>query len=321
VIVAAGAPSAGGVWAVLHSVLGAMPAGNGNEQAAGAAGGMSMLEFIQAGGTIGYVIILLSLVALALAVVHLIRIRGSALAPESVVADLRDMLATRRVDDAIAYCERPDTQCFLTNVMRGGLLRYRRSPFGALELKAALEEAGQEQVSRLSRSTDGLALVASIAPMLGLLGTVVGINGAFATISRAQGFTRPDQLAGDISLALVTTIMGLVLAIPATAAVTYFRNKIERLAADIAVVIDELAIYVEAPSGGGTGGTTRAAGGRVAGHADTNAGGPPSPPRSAPTPHESAAASAGSSNAPAGRVDVGSPGGGSRPSRPDSPGA
>jgi len=97
--------------------------------------------------------------------------------------------------------------------------------------------------------TDGLALVASIAPMLGLLGTVVGINGAFATISSADGFSRPDQLAGDISLALVTTIMGLVLAIPATSAVTYFRNRIEKLAADIAVVVDELAIYLETPAG------------------------------------------------------------------------
>lgn len=213
--------------------------------------GTSALGFLQAGGVIGYLIVLLSFVAVALVIVHLIRIRGEALAPESVVEGLRDVLSRRRVDDAIAYCETPGNGCFLSNVMRSGLLRYKRSPFGALELKAALEEAGQEQVARLSRSTDGLALVASIAPMLGLLGTVVGINGAFATISSAEGFSRPDQLAGDISLALVTTIMGLVLAIPATSAVTFFRNRIEKLAADIAVVVDELAIYLENPAAGG----------------------------------------------------------------------
>jgi len=273
--------------------------------------GMSMLEFIQAGGSIGYVIILLSLLALALAVVHLIRIRSSSLAPEGVVADLRDLLSARRVDEAIAYCEREDTQCFLTNVMRAGLLRYRRSPFGALELKAALEEAGQEQVSRLTRSTDGLALVASIAPMLGLLGTVVGINGAFATISSAQGFSRPDQLAGDISLALVTTIMGLVLAIPATSAVTYFRNKIERLAADIAVVVDELAIYVETPGQQqaqqqATQSQTQrppATPGRAAQPSAAQ-----NPPPTSPRPADS----------PSGAVNMTPP---PRPARPDSPGA
>ena len=260
---------------------------------------VSALEFVQAGGSIGYIIILLSFAALVLVVLHLVRIRGSALAPEHTVAQLRDMLAARRVDDAINYCQRPDQQCFLTNVMRAGLLRFRRSPFGALELKAALEEAGQEHVARLTRSTDGLALIASVAPMLGLLGTVVGINGAFATISSAQGFTRPDQLAGDISLALVTTIMGLVLAIPATAAVTFFRNKIERLAADIAVVVDELAIYLESP------------------------GNSVSPQRQPPTPAKPSRAGAAPAPTPAGAAagSVNAPPGAERPSRPEAPSA
>ncbi len=218
--------------------------------------GMSLLEFIQAGGTVGYVIILLSFGALFLAVMHALQIRATALAPQHLVDDLSDMMRRHQVDRAIHHCEQPENACFLAHVMRAGLVRYKRSPFGSLELKAALEEAGQEQVARLARSTDGLALVASIAPMLGLLGTVVGINGAFATISTAEGFARPDALAGDISLALVTTIMGLTLAIPATAAVTYFRNRIEKLAASIAETIDDLAIHLEQPETTPTGPAT-----------------------------------------------------------------
>jgi len=189
--------------------------------------GDSLLSFLGAGGSIGVIIILLSFGALALLILHLIRIRASALAPQYVVDDLTDLLRSRRIDEAIAYCRDDQNACLLSEVMDAGLTRYRRSPFGALELKAALEEAGQSQVARLSRSLDALALIAAIAPMLGLLGTVVGINGAFGTISSAEGFARPDQLAGDISLALVTTIMGLILAIPTTA--------------------DELALYVEIP--------------------------------------------------------------------------
>ncbi len=210
-------------------------------------GADSFLSFLSAGGSIGFVIILLSFGALALLILHLIRIRSSALSPQYVVDDLTDLLRSRRIDEAIAYCREENNACLLTEVMDAGLTRYRRSPFGALELKAALEEAGQSQIARLSRSLDALALIAAIAPMLGLLGTVVGINGAFGTISSAEGFARPDQLAGDISLALVTTIMGLILAIPTTAAVTYFRNRIEKIAADIASTVDELALYVEIP--------------------------------------------------------------------------
>ncbi len=209
--------------------------------------GSSGLGFLGAGGTIGFVIILLSFGALALLILHLIRIRGSGLAPQYVVDDLTDLLKSRRIDEAIAYCREEQNACLLAEVMDAGLTRYRRSPFGALELKAALEEAGQSQFARLSRSLDALALIAAIAPMLGLLGTVVGINGAFGTISSAEGFARPDQLAGDISLALVTTIMGLTLAIPTTAAVTYFRNRIEKIASDVSVIVDELALYVEIP--------------------------------------------------------------------------
>ena len=97
-----------------------------------------------------------------------------------------------------------------------------------------------------------LGLIAAIAPMLGLLGTVVGMVGAFDTISASEGFARPDQLAGDISKALVTTLMGLTLAIPATAALTYFRNRIDALTGDVADIVEQLAAHLEhepAPAG------------------------------------------------------------------------
>jgi len=209
---------------------------------------MSLLERVHSGGVIGYVIILLSFVAVALIVVHLVRIREQALAPHAIVDELDRMLRKGDVDGALAACRLPDNQCFLTSVLGAGLSRYRRSPFGALELKGALEEAGQEQIARLYRSTDALALIAGVAPMLGLLGTVVGLTGAFSTIAGTEGFARPDQLAGDISLALVTTILGLTLAIPLTAVVTYFRNRIDSLAGAVASIVDELAAHVEQPA-------------------------------------------------------------------------
>jgi len=211
-------------------------------------GGVTVLDTVAAGGAIGYLIIVLSIVALALIVMHAIRIREPSLAPPEHVDALHERLESGNLSGAIEYCEDEENDAFITRVVGVGLLRSQRSPFGALELRGALEEAGREQTARLYRSTDALGLIAAIAPMLGLLGTVVGMVGAFDTISSAEGFARPDQLAGDISQALVTTLMGLTLAIPCMAAFTYFRNRIDALTGAVAEIVDDLAVHVE--SGG-----------------------------------------------------------------------
>jgi biopolymer transport protein ExbB len=204
-----------------------------------------LLDVIRQGGIVGYIIIGLSLISLALVVAYALRFRTAAIAPASLREALRNQIANGNVSEVKRICDEPSNSCALTQILGSGLKRLEASPFGALELRSSLEEAGQERIARLVRSTDGLALMASIAPMLGLLGTVIGINGAFATIADSEGFARPDQLAGDISLALITTIMGLSLAIPATAAVTFFRNKIERLGSELANTLEDYASMLE----------------------------------------------------------------------------
>jgi len=208
-------------------------------------GGGSILQLIAAGGVVSLIIVALSFTALALIIIHLMQVRAQALAPEEAIEKLTILLTKGDADAALKYCKHEDNDCFLTRIMGASLSRYHRSAFGLLELKSSMEEAGQEQVARLYRSTDWLGLIAAIAPMLGLLGTVVGMVGAFDTISSSEGFARPDQLAGDISKALVTTLMGLTLAIPATAAFTYFRNRIDSITAEIALTIEDLAAMLE----------------------------------------------------------------------------
>ncbi len=207
--------------------------------------GPSILDFIQGGGPIGYLIIALSILAVALIIKHLIQIREASLAPADTVEALDELLSRGDVEGAIAFCAQEENQSFLTRIVGAGLERCRRSPFGWLELKGALEEAGQEQVARLYRSTDLLGLIIAVAPMLGLLGTVVGMVGAFDVIATTEGFPRADQLAGDISVALITTVLGLVVAIPCMAAYTYFRNRIDAVSGDIAGVVEELAAHLE----------------------------------------------------------------------------
>lgn len=210
-------------------------------------GGKSLLQHIQSGGPIGLVIILISFVAVALIVAHMLTVRTQKLAPPEIAERMHALLRAGDVRQAVRYCQDEANDCFLTRVYASALVRCSRSPFGFLELKTALEDAGREQVARLQRSTDGIGLVAAIAPMLGLLGTVVGMVGAFETISSTEGFAKPDQLAGNIATALITTVLGLIVAIPTTAVYTYFRNRVETVAAEVAEIVEDIAAHLESP--------------------------------------------------------------------------
>lgn len=205
----------------------------------------SLLDTVHDGGEIGYVIILLSFVAVGLIGREVFRLRRKKLAPPEAVAKLEELLKKGDIRGAVQLCRNPEADSFLTRVFGSALVRCARSPFGMLEIKTALEEAGQQETAKLYRSTDGIGLIASIAPMLGLLGTVVGMVGAFDTISVTQGVAKPDQLAGSISQALVTTVMGLLVAIPATAAYSFLRNRIDALVGEVAQVSEDLAALVE----------------------------------------------------------------------------
>lgn len=209
----------------------------------------SLLDYIARGGVIGYVIIALSLVGLGLIIAQFIVLRKTALIPEGHAEMLDQMLRSGRVGDAITYCRAEENASFITRVVGSGLDRCTRSSFGFLELRTALEEAGQREVARLHRGTEAIGLIAAVAPMLGLLGTVVGMVGAFETISATEGTARPGQLAGSISVALITTVQGLIVAIPCTAAFSFLRGRIDVLASQAGEIVDALASHIEKAGG------------------------------------------------------------------------
>lgn len=209
--------------------------------------GESLLDTIQKGGIVGYVILGLSVIALILIIMHLVQIHEKALLPPDQLEQVDHLLARAEVNGALAFCADPDNDSYFTRIMAVGLTRFQKSAFGAFEIKSAIEEAGEEQTARLYRSTDALAVIGSIAPLLGLLGTVVGMVGAFSTLSKSAA-VKPEELAGDISLALVTTLMGLILAIPCIALYTYFRNRIDAFAAEAGREMERMILHLE--SGG-----------------------------------------------------------------------
>lgn len=210
----------------------------------------SWLTTIGKGGPVGFIIICLSLIALALVIMHFIQIRRTSLLPQEQLAFIENCLSEGAVDEALGYCVDPVNDTYLTRILATGLLRYQRSAFGPFELKNALEEAGEDQTSRLFRSTDALGLIARIAPLLGLLGTVLGMVGAFETIGQTTSSTG-SALAVNISEALVTTMLGLVLAIPCLTLSGFFRNRIEGLSAEACSEVERLVLHLEQSQGNG----------------------------------------------------------------------
>ncbi len=232
--------------------------------AADSQAGSTLLKFITGGGLIGYIIILLSIVALVLVVVHALQIRRSQLVPIEQTSNLRELLTLGRAEEALQYCIMPANDSYLTRILAPGLTRFLKSPFGAFEIKTAIEDAGAEQTERLYRSTDALGVIGSIAPLMGLLGTVWGMIGAFDTVSAGavSDSAYYEQLASNISLALVTTMQGLVVAIPCVILYSFFRNRIDAIAADAGGELDQLAMLLE--SAQATGGARRSAPTRAA---------------------------------------------------------
>ncbi len=213
-------------------------------QADASSPGVSWLETIQKGGVIGAIIIALSVVAVALVIMHLAQIRRHALLPSDQLETLDTMLSSGDVNGAIEYCVHPGNDSYLTRILAAGLTRFQRSAFGAFEVKNAIEEAGEEQTARLYRSTDALGVIGAIAPLLGLLGTVLGMVGAFESLSFTAGAVH-EKLASSISVALVTTLMGLTLAIPCIALFTFFRNRIDAIGSEAGVEIERLTLHLE----------------------------------------------------------------------------
>jgi biopolymer transport protein ExbB len=107
-------------------------------------------------------------------------------------------------------------------------------------MENAMAEMLEQQSTTLLRKIEWLNIIGAVAPMIGLFGTVWGMIEAFNRIVYAHGQPEPDQLAGAISIALVTTLWGLFAAIPALAAYGSLRNRIDALSAEAALAAEDL---------------------------------------------------------------------------------
>lgn len=193
----------------------------------------TFFEIVFSGGWVGITIMVLiigcSIVALALAAEQFVSLRGSVLMPHGLRERVQQHLSAGNLKGAFQACEaQPSFLAFLLRVS----LAEAESGWTAVE--KALEDATAEQTARLMRRVEYLAVIGSIAPMLGLLGTVVGLTYAFHEVASTQGVARAADLADGIYHALVSTVGGLIVAIPSMAMYAALRNRVDQLAAETA---------------------------------------------------------------------------------------
>ncbi|MEE3370471.1 MAG: MotA/TolQ/ExbB proton channel family protein [Planctomycetota bacterium] len=200
----------------------------------------SLFDTLADGGLVGVLIGLLSMIAVGFVVEHFIHIRHTTMMPENLVLDLEELIHDGQLEEATELCKDPSNDSLIAHVVLAGLERFQGSQFGFAEYKAAVEEAGEDQTGRLYRKTEVLNLIGSIAPMLGLTGTVLGMIDAFNQIAASGGMAKPDQLAAGIGQALVTTLMGLVVAIPTMIAFSFFRNRIDSIVAEAGKRVEQI---------------------------------------------------------------------------------
>jgi len=182
-----------------------------------------MIGYLAAGGPVMLPIALCSLVFVAIVVERFLALRTTRVLPPAFVGEMKRLIAIGSEENLLENCRNYDAP--IAKIIEAGL---SASDLPGHTIREVVETAGKEQSERLTRYLNVLATIASISPLLGLLGTVTGMIKVFNVIS-SKGVTNPSDLAGGISEALLTTAAGLVVAIPTLIAFHYFQKRSSRL--------------------------------------------------------------------------------------------
>ena len=199
-------------------------AAQGDAAPGGATSGRSLLSFVQAGGPIGYTIIVLSVAGLMLTVDSFLRLKSEKLLPPGLVQQSLDLAQRGRFSELRSMCKGNDS---MFGRIVGAALD--EGNWGVDAVREALQRHGTQEVTHLHQRVGYIGLIGAVAPMLGLLGAVTGMIGSFQVLGAAKGAARPDELAVGISEALVTTTMGLIVALPMMFFYSFLRDRVTRI--------------------------------------------------------------------------------------------
>lgn len=177
----------------------------------------------------------LSFILVALFIMNVLSARREYVCPQHLVDGFEAHLDEKQYQEAYELSKTDES--FLGNVLSAGLAKLSNSYPHAV---AAMEEVGSEENMKLDHRLSYLALIGTIAPMIGLFGTVHGMINSFYTIANGGGTPDPNKLAEGISTALLTTLIGLAIAIPAILAYNILKNRVQKLVLEVGITSENL---------------------------------------------------------------------------------
>lgn len=186
---------------------------------------------------VGYILIFLTLsfTLVALAIMNFLSARKESVCPQELVEGFEAHLDEKQYQEAYELAKTDES--FLGNVLSAGLAKVSSSYNHAI---TAMQEVGAEENMKLDHRLSYLALIGTISPMIGLFGTVHGMISSFSVIATGGGTPDANKLAEGISTALLTTLIGLAIAIPAIAIYNILKNRVQRLVLDVGITSENL---------------------------------------------------------------------------------
>ncbi len=182
-----------------------------------------MFELVQAGGWLMIPILLCSVISAAICVERFWTLRSTQIVPKNLLAQVWNWIKANEMDNKKLRELRAGSP--LGQILAAGISNHRR---GREQMKESIEEVANQVVHEMERYLNTLGTVAAITPLLGLLGTVIGMIKVFTAI-RLEGTGNAAVLAGGISEALITTAAGLTVAIPSLFFYRFFQRKVDEL--------------------------------------------------------------------------------------------
>lgn len=207
--------------------------------------GMTFWQICVAGGWTMIFIGLCSVLGLALIIDLFISLRKSEMLPIDFLGAVKTSIKTGDMQAASNLCSLK--KGFLVSVVQAGIAK------SGNELKIiqdSMTEAGVKEATNLQQKVGYLSSIGTIAPMLGLLGTVLGMIQSFNVIAFQAGLGKPTLLAAGVSQALITTAFGLIVGIPMMAFFFYFRNRVQAIITDIEINTSEIALLLSGKTKG-----------------------------------------------------------------------
>jgi biopolymer transport protein ExbB len=196
----------------------------------------SMISLIIANaGFAGWTTFLLSMVAFTVVFKMLLDLKAEKIMPAHVIDDVEAALEEEDYEEAYAVVQ--DNHSFLGRVLEGGLSKMN---YGYDAVEKGADEAWVNEQTSLMQTASYVQLIGQVAPMLGLFGTVSGMMQAFAVLATSSGAANPKQLAEGIMNSLVTTFIGLLVAIPCNMVYLFIRNKIVKGGLDVNLASSEV---------------------------------------------------------------------------------